>query len=220
MISNKKEKIAKIIPLYFIVFYIVGLILFAVPYTRQLFISITSYTLLLVVAIVFYFHQQWNSKTIIMFGIIMLLSFLLEMIGVSTGKLFGNYQYDNGLGLKLFDTPIIIGLNWLFLVYASQSIASKISNNSISKILIGASLMVFYDLLMEWVAPTMNMWHFSTPYPPIANFVTWFLAAIAFHTLLVTNKINVENNTARSLFWIQMGFFLAIALFNYNQLIN
>lgn len=189
--------------------------LFAVPYSRELFISITSITLLLVVAIVFYFHQHWNTKTIIVFGNIMLLSFLLEMIGVSTGKLFGNYQYDNGLGIKLFNTPIIIGLNWLFLVYASQSIASKISQKSISKIIIGATLMVFYDLLMEWVAPTMNMWHFTTPYPPIANFVTWFLAAFAFHTFLVTNNINVENKAARSLFWIQMGFFLIIALFNY-----
>ena len=216
MISEKKQKIAKKIPLYFIVFYIVGLILFAVPYTRELFISITSITLLLVVAaIVFYFHKHWNSKTIAIFGIIMLLSFLLEMIGVSTGRLFGNYHYDNGLGLKLFDTPIIIGLNWLFLVYASQSIASKMSQKSTLKILIGATLMVLYDLLMEWVAPTMNMWHFTTPYPPIENFVTWFLAAVAFHTLLVTNKINVENHSARSLFWIQMGFFLIIALFNY-----
>lgn len=215
MISERKQKISKIIPLYFIVFYIVGLILFAVPYTRELFISITSFTLLLVVAIVFYFHQHWNSKTILVFGIIMLLSFLLEMMGVSSGKLFGNYQYDNGLGIKLFDTPIIIGLIWLFLVYASQSIASKISQKSSSKILIGATLMVFYDLLMERVAPIMNLWHFTTPYPPIANFVSWFMAAVVFHTLLVTNMINVENNTARSLFWIQMGFFFTIALFNY-----
>ena len=120
MIIEKKQRIAKIIPLYFIVFYIVGLILFTVPYTRELFISITSVTLLLVVAIVFYFHQQWNSKTIAIFGIIMLLSFLLEMIGVSTGKLFGNYQYDNGLGIKLFDThPLLlvsIGYFWCMLL--------------------------------------------------------------------------------------------------------
>lgn len=215
MISKKKLKIAKQIPLYFIVFYIVGLILFAVPFTRELFISITAFTLLLVIGIVFYFHHQWNNKTFIVFASIILLSFLLEMIGVSTGKLFGNYQYDNGLGLKLFDTPIIIGLNWLFLVYASQSIASRISQKSISKIVIGATLMVTYDLLMEWVAPTMNMWHFTTPYPPIENFVTWFMAAIIFHTLLVVSNINVENKHARSLFWIQMGFFLIIAIFMY-----
>ncbi len=202
-------------PLYFIVFYIVGLILFAVPFTRELFISITSFTLLLVIGLVFYFHKQWNSNTIIVFATIMILSFLLEMIGVSTGKLFGSYQYDNGLGLKLFETPIIIGLNWLFLVYASQSIASKISQKKLPKILVGSLLMVGYDLIMEWAAPTMNMWHFTSPYPPIENFVTWFLASIFFHSILVITKINVENNAARSLFWIQMAFFAIIVFFNY-----
>ncbi|MEI8085438.1 MAG: carotenoid biosynthesis protein [Paludibacter sp.] len=213
MNNEIKQSLAKKVPIYFIVFYIVGLILFTVPFTRELFISITSFTLLLVIGIVFFFHKQWNKKTIWVFGVIILLSFLLEMVGVSTGKPFGNYHYDNGLGLKILNTPIIIGLNWLFLVYASQSIASKISKNSILKVFIGSLLMVIYDILMEWAAPIMNMWYFASTYPPLANFVTWFLAAITFHTLLVTRKINVESITARSLFWIQMIFFILIVFF-------
>jgi len=215
MNNETKLLIEKKVPIYFIVFYIVGLVLFAVPVTRELFISITSFTLLLVIGIVFFFHKLWNTKTIIVFSAIIVLSFLLEMVGVSSGIPFGIYHYDNGLGLKLLNTPIIIGLNWLFLVYATQAIVFKIFENNSSKILIGSLLMVMYDLLMEYVAPTMNMWHFTNTYPPISNFVTWFFAALFFHTLLVTNKINVENNTARSLFWIQMVFFIIIGVFKF-----
>lgn len=213
MDNERKLLLENKVPIYFIVFYMVGLVLFTVPITHEIFISITSFTLLLVIGIVFFFHKQWDTKTRIVFGAIMLLSFLLEMVGVSTGKLFGNYQYDNGLGIKIFNTPIIIGLNWLFLVYATQAIAIKMTKQKISIILIGSSLMVIYDLLMEYVAPTMNMWHFTTTYPPVENFVTWFLAAITFQTLLLTSKINVENNTGRSLFWIQMVFFMIIGVF-------
>jgi uncharacterized membrane protein len=215
MDNERKLLLEYKVPIYFIVFYIVGLILFAVPVTRELFISITSITLLLVIAIVFFFHKQWNTKTIIVFGAIIILSFLLEMMGVSIGKPFGMYQYDNGLGLKIFNTPIIIGLNWLFLVYATQAIANNITSITTTKIIIGSLLMVMYDLIMEYVAPTMNMWHFTTTYPPISNFVTWFLAAFFFHTFLVTNRINVESNTARSLFWIQMVFFIIIGVFKF-----
>jgi len=203
----------KRMPLNFVLFYTVGLVLFALPLTRVFFNAITAATLLLVIAIVFYFHKEWNIKILICFALIIVSSFLLEMVGVSTGKLFGTYIYDSSLGLKLYDTPLIIGFNWLFLVYASQDIAGRISQNSFLKILIGAGLMVLYDLVLELVAPVMHMWHFNTFYPPLANFVIWFIAAALFHTLFVCAKIKINNRPARMLFWVQMGFFALISLY-------
>ncbi len=37
--------------------------------------------------------------------------------------------------------------------------------------------MVGYDLILEYVAPVMNMWSWDTPYPGIRNFIMWFLLA-------------------------------------------
>jgi len=200
-------------PVNFVWFYSVGFVLFVLPATRGFFNAITAFTLLMVIGIVFYFHKKWNTKTICWFAFIIISSFLIEMTGVSTGKLFGTYQYDSSLGLKLYETPLIIGLNWLFLVYATHDIAGKITRKSWFKILLGAGLMVFYDLVLELVAPVMLMWHFNTFYPPLLNFASWFVAAAIFHTVFVYAKIRFDNRPARKLFWIQMGFFALISLY-------
>jgi putative membrane protein len=164
------------------------------------------------IATIFYFHKQWNLKSISIFIFIIILSFAIEMIGVSSGKIFGNYIYDKGLGLKLMNTPLIIGLNWLFLVYASQSIVGNYFKNAWYRILLSTSLMLIYDIIMEWVAPSMQMWHFTTPYPPKENFISWFILALVFQILIVAAKIKTNNYPARMLFWIQMVFFIIIGI--------
>lgn len=202
------------LPKNFIRFYGVGLVLFMLPLTRPLFVHITALSILLVLIAVFYHHKKWNFKTICLFVLVAVSSFLIEAIGVASGQLFGNYQYDSGLGIKLFHTPLIIGVNWLFLVYASNSIATRITHNALSKILLGASLMVVYDLVMELAAPPMNMWHFDSFYPPMENFIMWFVMSCIFHTLFVIFKIDTSNTPARALFWIQMMFFMIISLYS------
>lgn len=195
-------------------FYAVGLLLFMTPPTRPLFVHITALTILLMLITVFYHHKIWNIKTISLFVLIAVSSFLIEAIGVDSGALFGRYQYDSGLGIKLFHTPLIIGFNWLFLVYASHSIATRITHNPISKILLGAILMIAYDVVMELAAPPMYMWHFDTFYPPIENFIMWFVVSTLFHSLFEIFKINTDNTPSRALFWIQMAFFALISVYS------
>lgn len=205
---------AEELPKNFLRFYAVGLLLFMLPPTRPLFVHITALTIMLVLIAVFYHHKIWDLKTICMFVLVAVSSYLIEAKGVASGELFGIYQYDSGLGIKLFHTPIIIGINWLFLVYASNSIATRITNRALYKILLGAMLMVGYDLVMELAAPPMNMWHFDSFYPPMANFIMWFVVSCLFHTLFVIFKIDTDNTPARSLFWIQMLFFAVIGLYS------
>lgn len=202
------------LPKNFLRFYGVGLLLFMLPLTRPLFVHITALSILLVIIAVFYHHKIWNFKTICLFVLVVVSSFLIEASGVASGELFGIYQYDSGLGIKLFHTPLIIGVNWLFLVYASNSIAARITNKALYKILLGAILMVGYDLVMELAAPPMNMWHFDSFYPPLDNFIMWFVVSCLFHTLFVIFKIDTDNISARALFWIQILFFTVISLYS------
>lgn len=202
------------LPKTFLRFYFVGLLLFIIPYTRELFFSITALTLLLVFGCILLHHKKWNVSTILIFLFIAFSSFFLEVTGVNTGVLFGEYQYDVSLGLKLRNTPLIIGLNWVFLVYASQSIVTRWTDNAYLRIVGGASLMIGYDLILELAAPPMHMWHFESFYPPVENFITWFIAALFYHSLLVVFKISVDNKSAGALFWIQMLFFALISVFS------
>lgn len=119
------------LPITFIIFYSVGLILYAIPSTHNLFIQITPYTLVLVTLAIFLHHKKWNKKTITVLTGIFVLSILIEIIGVRTGKLFGIYAYGKGLGFKVADVPVIIGLNWVFLAYASNSIISSYTTKNV-----------------------------------------------------------------------------------------
>ena len=42
----------------------------------------------------------------------------VEIVGVKTGVLFGEYFYGNNLGLKILGVPILIGINWAVLTFA------------------------------------------------------------------------------------------------------
>jgi len=202
------------LPLTFIVFYCVGLGLYFTPLTHNLFILITPYTLVLVVIAIFSHHKKWDTKTTIVLSTIFILSIVVEIIGVATGKLFGVYEYGNGLGFKIVNVPVIIGLNWVFLVYTSNSIISKYTSKNILITVGAASLMVLYDIILEKAAPLMDMWSFSNNNPPIINYVMWFILALLFNWSIQKFKIDTHNRPARWLFFSQLGFFIIIVLHN------
>lgn len=213
------KKLAKILsvremPLNFIRFYTVGILLFMLPATRNFFISIISFSLLLVFGVLFCYHREWRGKTICWFVFIVVSSFLLEMYGVNTGKIFGAYQYDRGLGFQINGTPLLIGLNWLFLTYATHDIAAVYFGKPVLRIIGGAALMIFYDLMMEIVAPVMGMWHFTNAYPPLSNFLAWLGVSLLYHTGFEVFKIRADNYPARMLYWIQLVFFMFIACYS------
>ena len=199
-------------PITFIIFYCGGLGLYLMPMSRDLFILITPYTLVMVAAAIFLHHKEWNTKTVFVLVSIFILSIIVEIIGVATGEVFGEYAYGKGLGVKIADVPVIIGLNWVFLVYASNSIISKYTAKNIAIIIGAALLMVLYDILLEKVAPLMDMWLFSKNDPPTSNYVVWFLLALFFNWAIQYFKINTQNRPARWLFFIQFVFFVLIAI--------
>jgi putative membrane protein len=140
-------------------------------------------------------------------------SIFLEAVGVSTGKLFGAYSYSSNMGLAVKNVPLIIGVNWLILVYASNAIVSKFTGNSILRILFASLLMLLYDVVLERIAPILNMWLFENGSPPFRNYLTWFLMAILFQTVFVLARIDSENKPARALFISQLVLFVSIIIF-------
>ena len=71
------------------------------------------------------------------------LGFIIEVLGVQTGVLFGAYSYGDPLGFKVFDVPLLIGVNWLILSFSSLGIAGKILNSSMFQVILSSLLMVF-----------------------------------------------------------------------------
>lgn len=194
-------------------FYIVGLILFSIPFTRNLFSIITPLSLAGVLAIILYEHKTWNFKTVFWFSFIIAASFLVEFAGVYTGEIFGSYRYATGLGIKLLDVPLIIGVNWLFLLYATYSMVNRKIKSSFLRIPAAAALMVAYDIVIEFAAPVMDLWHFDTSYPPFQNFLAWFVLSIIFISGFEILKIKTNGKTAKSFYIVQIVFLGIIAIF-------
>ena len=110
----KKENIAIII---LIILYAVGLIGSTV-FKIDL-IKLTPINLMISAAILFYFHQPKNAMFWIWTLGVFQAGYILELLGVTTGRIFGQYLYGNNLGFKIADVPVIIGLNWVMLCYVS-----------------------------------------------------------------------------------------------------
>ena len=116
--------------------------------------------------------------------------------------------------MKIADVPIIIGLNWVFLTYASNGIISKYTSKN-SLIIVGAGLlMVLYDILLEKAAPLIDMWMFLDDDPPINNYIVWFLMALIFNWVIRKFRIHTNNKPARWLFFVQFGFFIILVIHN------
>ena len=141
---------------------------------------------------------------------IFLIGLIIEIIGVETKIIFGHYDYGRGLGLKIFHTPLLIGLNWLFLVYTTSSILESYKINDIFKIFLGASMMLIYDLVLEQVAPTMEMWTWKNDIVPIENYIVWFVLALFFHSLIKIFKVKTQNKLSFMVLVCQFLFFVVL----------
>ncbi|HOU02554.1 MAG TPA: carotenoid biosynthesis protein [Bacteroidales bacterium] len=198
---------------FIITLYVVGIIGIAIPFTRGFFVFLTPYILLISLLILIAFHTKHDTKTLLVFLSIFLLSFFIEVAGVNTGIVFGNYSYGKGLGIKLFNTPLIIGLNWVLLVYCTSAVFER-THLAVPLKIAGASLsMVIYDIVMEQVAPFMDMWSFGVGRIPLKNYLVWFTLALLFHTVLKIAGIRISNKFAPLLFYCQFIFLLILALY-------
>lgn len=203
---------------FFVVFYIVGIAGMLLPFSFLLFVKLIPVALLLSSIALAFFHKIFNSKTLLVFISIYIIGFFVEVAGVNTGLIFGDYIYGESLGIKLFNTPLIIGLNWLLLVYITASVLELSKLTMLLKILFGAFLMLGYDLIIEQIAPILDMWTWQNNKVPVKNYVTWFLLALVFHTAIQVFKINTKNKLAPVILVCQILFFLVLLI--YFKLLN
>ena len=208
---ENSSKNLKTTSLFFVVFYTVGIIGMSIPLSYPLFLKLIPFALILsFIALVFFQTSKMEWKAIWVYLGIYLTSFIVEAIGVNTGQVFGYYNYSNGLGPKVFETPIIIGFNWLFLIYTTSSVVESWSIHPIYKIIIASIGMLMYDLVLEQLAPKLEMWHWKNEIIPLQNYLAWLGLALLFHAILKISNIKIQNRLASLLLGCQFLFFLLL----------
>ncbi|MFO7923242.1 MAG: carotenoid biosynthesis protein [Bacteroidales bacterium] len=205
----KQPGVKKLIPIL-IIFYAVGILGLSFPVTKKYIEVLTPYTLIMNMALLMIYHRPWKTNHAVLFTVIAAAGFLVEVAGVYSGLVFGDYQYGRVLGIKILDTPLIIGINWLMLIYFVYHLTGISGISRWLQIIIGALLMVTYDVILEPVAIKINMWSWSGGDIPFQNYAAWFIISIVFLSLLHAFRIRAENRISPGLFAIQAGFILSL----------
>ncbi len=198
--------------LYFLILvYISGSIGFVV--NPSFFSPFTPYTLLLT-CFVFLIHSPLaDEKFIIAFFSIAFLGFIIEVVGVKTGLIFGKYSYGDGLGYKFLNVPLVISINWAMLICAGIKVVSRIFANKITVLVVAALLVTLIDLLIEQVAPKLNFWQFEGGLPDLQNYLSWI--GVAFFTSYFFYPTIIKGNSTVSLIILilQIIFFTFLCIF-------
>ncbi|MFD0766078.1 carotenoid biosynthesis protein [Mucilaginibacter lutimaris] len=191
-----------------ILFHLVGLVGLSLAVTKELFLQIVPFHLLLMFGIIVLSHHKLNSSFGIFILLIFWLGFLAEWVGVHTGWLFGNYAYDSTLGLKLSSIPLMIGVNWFLLIYAT-GVAMQRSRlkSAFFRVIAGAGLLVLLDVLIEPIAIKFNYWHWNSPGIPLKNYVCWFFVSAVMLNIFELFRFKKQGIAAVILLLTEFVFF-------------
>lgn len=204
----EKPGISKI---FIIVFHIVGFVGFSLPHLHDFFISFVPYHLLLMAAILLINQKEFNKQFWLGLIFVYTSGYLVEVVGVSTGSVFGSYTYGNTLGTKLAQVPLLIGVNWVILIFTVGAVLKKyLKHQRNLKSIIGAVILVFIDFLLEPVAVKFDYWSWLDSAIPLQNYVAWFFVCFVLLRVYYELEFRKSNPVALTLLISQTLFFLGL----------
>jgi bisanhydrobacterioruberin hydratase len=197
---------------------------------KSFFIGATPVNLLLMGGLLVATHRQRNAAFWLFLGICSLTGIAVELIGVNTGWLFGQYTYGQVLGYQWQGVPLLIGVNWFITMYCCgitihtllQKLVAKLGDpvsgskkiQALSVVVDGATLAVFFDWVIEPVAVKLGFWTWAgSGAIPTFNYVCWFGISLLLMTCFYFFNLGKSNKFAVHLLLIQLLFFLILRTF-------
>ena len=222
-----KFEIATAIAVLFHSIGLIGLLFF----DKAFFLAATPFNLLLSFVLLIWTQTDKNIAFFLFVAACFIIGIIVEIIGVNTGFLFGDYAYGNVLGPGIKNVPVLIGVNWFLIIYccgisihtllmkainriAEDSGKSPMALKALSVIIDGATLAVFFDWLIEPVAVKLGYWVWNGDgVIPMFNYICWFVVSLLLLMVFHFAKFNKQNKFAVNLLLIQLMFFLLLRTF-------
>ena len=187
--------------------YFSGLIGISLAESQNLFLPLTPFNLLLTLIVFYKVNKDFSTRFLFLSCLIFLIGFCVEAIGVATGVLFGSYAYGNLFGFKVFETPVIIGVNWLFLALSAYGVVQYFSKKAFYLILFPPLIMTALDFLVEPVAMELGFWHWKNDIIPFQNYLMWFATSLIIHGLIYFFRPKIDSKISFIVLAIQILFF-------------
>lgn len=199
---------------FLIVLYASGLIGMHVPAVSATFISLVPLTLWFTGFICFWYFPKPSTQAYILLFSIAVAGWMLEVAGVRTGQIFGEYAYGRTLGYQVVNVPITIGINWVLLVMVTGAVVQEWNvGGKIGRAALGAGLMTALDVLIEPVAVHFDFWQWNNNNIPVQNFIAWWVASFFFHWVYISADLPAKSSLFRLIAALQFLFFLGHWIF-------
>lgn len=204
---NRKDLSIVIIGLAHLVL-LIGLL---TPAVTPLFLRLIPLYLLLMLSLLIYTHRDKNKDFKLCLLVTFLAGFLIEVIAVNTGYIFGSFEFGDTLGFRLAGVPVMTGVFWLLLIYSTGIAIAylKIQNHAIRS-LIGAFVLVLMDILIEPVAVRYDFWNWTELSVPFQNYVAWFAFTFCMLLFFFARKFRKQNRAGLALFISQLIFLVVL----------
>lgn len=196
-----------------ILLFLIGLVGYAVPLTKEIIHQTTEpflyFTGLLTLAFSVY-RNLHKKKYILIILLIFLTTMALEITGVATGKIFGSYYYGELFHLKIASVPIIIGINWTIVILGAYSISNNLMKGSAFLLILMPVFILLFDFLLEPIAMNLDYWQWADNIVPLRNYVVWVITSVLISVVLYSSGYKVRTPLIERLWIIQMIFFFGL----------
>ncbi|MCF7953542.1 MAG: carotenoid biosynthesis protein [Spirochaetales bacterium] len=197
----------------FIILYTVGTLGHIFPSSRPLMLMLTPYMLILSAAAGFFPVVIAKDTKMLQWALItFLITFLLEAVGTATGDIFGAYTYGETLGWKLFDVPVIIGINWVLVILGILSWTERYFKMPVAVIFAAAFGTTLFDFIMEPIAMEFDYWMWEGGIIPLQNYAAWWIISLASAALYKVLKLRCRHKLPAMIVLIEAVFFLILRI--------
>jgi len=177
----------------------------------NLFEKLVPIHLLAVFVLILISHSHKNQEFWKFIVTTYIAGFVIELLGVHTGVIFGNYTYGYTLGFKLAEIPVIIGVNWILMIYSTGVFIKEFNIRSrMLRSIVGAGILTIVDFFIEPVAVRHDYWSWADFDIPIQNSLAWFVFSFIMLFMFYNLRFKKTNPVGSILFVVQALFFLAL----------
>lgn len=191
-----------------ILFHAFGVLAASVNVFQPLFKIGTPYHLIAINGILFWQSPSTLPDFLKFAFIAASIGFVAELVGVNFQLLFGNYHYTEALGLKIWNVPLLIGLTWAGTAYACNTLIHRLNMSLVSLSILGASLMVGFDFVLEHFAMAVPLWTWENNQVPLYNYFCWFLIGVPVSYLVHYFRVYASKPVAIVFLLSQILFFM------------